>query len=280
MSEYILFYIVFLSQILLISFYYPRKIQHRIRYVFNTYPPSDYPKLYPKPFTDYERALRNYRNVNFFIVFAGLVILILLMTNAHDTDVHNAIAMGYFFVQMFPVLLLDISSIKEFKLMRNVRSQTTRQAELQPRRIFDFISPRLAGIAAITYIAFVLLIAWVNHFGFSWFGGYWNVVIVTLMNLLFAGVFLWHMYGKKLNPHQAYEDRIKQIKTIAKVLIYTSIAATVFGALSISLSALEIRHLLPIFLSMYFQLLAVIGLQAYRIDHINFEVYKRDPLVT
>jgi len=33
-------------------------------------------------------------------------------------------------------------------------------------------------------------------------------------------------------------------------------------------------------MSMYFQLLAVIGLQAYRIDHTNFEVYKEDSLAT
>jgi len=86
--------------------------------------------------------------------------------------------------------------------------------------------------------------------------------------------------GKKLNPHQAYEDRVRQIRAVAKILTLTSIAATLFGALSISLSAFEVRHLLPIFMSMYFQLLAVIGLQAYRIDRINFEVYKEDSLVT
>lgn len=107
-----------------------------------------------------------------------------------------------------------------------------------------------------------------------------NIVIVTAMNIFFLSFMLWHMYGKKLNPHQAYEDRVSQIKKVAKILTFTSIAATVFGALSISLSAFEVRHLLPIFLSMYFQLLAVIGLQAYFIDQTNFEVYKEDSLAT
>lgn len=280
MSDYILFYVVFLSQILLISFYYPAKIYKRMRYVFDTYPPSAYPKLYPKPIEFYDRARRNYRNVNILILLAGLSILVALSVYSHDSDLHNAIALGYFFVQMFPVMLLDLSSLKEFKLMRNVNSRTTRKAELHPRRFFDFFSPVLFGIAVITYIAFVLLIVYVNQFGFEWFGGYWNIVWVTVMNLFFAAVLLWHMYGKKLNPHQAYEDRIRQIKTVAKIMIFTSIAATVFGGLSISLSALDVRHLLPIFLSIYFQILAVIGFQAYRIDHTNFDVYKEDPLVT
>ena len=251
-----------------------------MKYVFETYPPSAYPKLYPKPIEFYERGQRNYRNINLYILSAGFVILALLVANPHDGDVHNAIAMGYFIAQMFPVLLLDLGSLKEFKLMRNANTRTTRKAELQPRRFFDFISPTLFAVAAITYIAFVFLVVYINQFGFSWFGGYLNIVIVTAMNVLFLGVLLWHMYGKKLNPHQAYEDRVHQIKTVAKILTITSIVATLFGALDFSLSAFEIRHLLPIFLSMYFQLLAVIGLQAYRIDHTNFEVYKEDSLAT
>jgi len=279
MPEHILFSVVFLSQILLISFYYPRNIHSRMGYVFDTYPPSAYPRLYPKPIEHYERGRRNYRNMNLFILVAGLLILAAMFAITHDGDVNNAIAMGYFFVQMFPVILLDLTSLKEFKLMRNANSRSTRKAELHPRRFFDFISPAFFGVAVISYIAFVLLIVYVNQFGFPWFGGYWNIVGVTIMNIFFAGIILWHMYGKKLNPHQAYEDRIRQIKTIVKIMTFTSIAATVFIALSIALSAFEVRHLLPIFLSMYFQLLAVIGFQAYRLDNTNFEVYKEDPLV-
>lgn len=280
MQEYMIFYAVFVSQILIISYYYPGKIYRQMKYVFETYPPSAYPKLYPKPIELYERGQRNYRNINLFILIAGFVILALLVAIPHDVDVHNAIAMGYFFAQMFPVVLLDLGSLKDFKLMRNDNTRTTRKAALQPRRFFDFISPALFGIAAITYIGFVLLVVYIEQFGFPWFGGYLNIVIVTAMNVFFLGIMLWHMYGKKLNPYQAYEDRVRQIRTIGKVLTFTSIAATLFGALSISLSAFDIRHLLPIFLSMYFQLLAVIGLQVYRIDHTNFEVYRKDSLVT
>ena len=31
-----------------------------MRYVFETYPPSTYPKLYPKPVEYYKKAQRNY----------------------------------------------------------------------------------------------------------------------------------------------------------------------------------------------------------------------------
>ena len=36
----ILFYVVFLGQILVISFYFPRKMLGQMRYVIKTYPPS------------------------------------------------------------------------------------------------------------------------------------------------------------------------------------------------------------------------------------------------
>lgn len=251
-----------------------------MRYVCDTYPPSAYPKLYPKPIEFYERSQRKYRNTNSVILFAGLMILVALLANPHDGDVHNAIAMGYFVAQMLPVMLLDLWSLKEFKLMRNSKSRTTRKADLHRRRVFDFVSPTLFGIAVFTYIAFLFLVIYLNQFGYDWFGGYWNIFGMTIMNIFFAIVLLWHIYGKKLNPHQSYDDRMSQTKTIAKIMLYTSIVATVFIAVSISLSALEVRHLLPIFLSMYFQLLAIIGFQAYRIDHTNFEVYKEEPLVS
>ena len=39
MQEQLMFYVVFLSQILLISFYFPRKVLQRIRFIVETYPP-------------------------------------------------------------------------------------------------------------------------------------------------------------------------------------------------------------------------------------------------
>ena len=282
MPEHMLFYFVFLGQILLISFYYPRKILSRMRYVFDTYPPSTYPKLYPKPIEYYEKARRNYRTINLFILLAGLLILAVLLGYSRSGEWDHVIAQWYFLVQFFPVMLLDLSSLKEFKLMRNANSLTTRKAELHPRRLFDFISPTIIGMAIITYIAFILLVLYIRQFEFPWFGGYWNIVIVTAFNLFFAGIIFWYMYGKKLNPHQAYEDRIRHIEIIVKMLVFLSVAATMFIALSVVLAALDLRHLQSIAQCLYFQLLAVISLQGYyRSDYTkNFEVYKEDPLVT
>ena len=44
------FYTVFLSQIFLVSIYYPGKLCRRIEYVRTNFPPARYPKLYPAGF--------------------------------------------------------------------------------------------------------------------------------------------------------------------------------------------------------------------------------------
>ena len=230
MPEHMLFYFVFLSQVLLISFYNPRNILSRMRYVFETYPPSTYPKRYPKPIEYYKKAQRTSRIMNHIILLAGMILIAMLLAISRSGEWDHVIAQWYFLVQFFPVMLLDLSSLKEFKLMRNANSRTTRKAELHPRRLFDFISPAIIGLAIFVYIAFILLVLYIRQFEFQWFGGYWNIVIVAAFNLFFAGIIFWYMYGKKLNPHQAYEDRIRHIEIIVKLLVFLSIAATMFIA--------------------------------------------------
>ena len=59
-----------------------------------------------------------------------------------------------------------------------------------------------------------------------------------------------------------------------------SFAATVFVMISVVLSALEIRHHLPIAISLYLQILAIATVRAYVIDYRNFDVYREDPIAT
>ena len=85
------------------------------------------------------------------------------------------------------------------------------------------------------------------------------------------------MYGKKLDPHQAYEDRKRQIELIVKQMVFMSIAVTMYTAIEIVLASLDLRNLQPTVMSFYFQLLGAVSLRSIGIDNINFEVYKADP---
>ncbi len=274
MAESSLFYLIFLSQVFLISFYFPRKMLNRITHVFQTYPPSEYPKLYPEPMEYYERVQRNYRNMNVLIFLAGLLLMVGLLDYSRGYKWNGNIVMIYYMIQVFPMCLVEIGARKYYKSMKEIHSSTTRKAELRPRRLFDFISPLTIGLVVLVYGAFIVFIHYVRQFEYPWFGGYLNIVGITVSNLFLAGIVFWNLYGKKRDPYQTYEDRKKQIKLVAKQMAAVSIVATLYITMEIVLASLDLRHLQPMSKSIYFQLITMICFRTLQIENMNFEVYK------
>ena len=158
MPEHILLYVVFLSQVILISFYLPRKMLSRMRYVVETYPPSKYPKLYPVSIDTVETGMRTFRIMNFIILLVGFVLVFFGVYSPSEEMLSwrgQSVVTIYFVLQFTPLVLAELSVFKYFELMRKANSRTTRIAELHPRRLFNFISPAFIGIAIFTYIAFI-----------------------------------------------------------------------------------------------------------------------------
>lgn len=280
METKFLFAIVFLNQLFIMSFYFPRKIANKIRFVFETYPPSKFPKLYPMPIEYYEDKHRNYKLMNWFILIAGLFLLSYMFIHfpedSHRERWDQALIFAFFMIQFFPVLLLEIASFTLYKHMRKSDVRTERKAEIQPRRLFDFISPLLVGMAVFIYVAFVGFIIYFKQFDYPWFGGYINILIITGTNLLFIGIAAWIMFGKKLDPYQSFEDRRRQISFVVKQLALVSIGMTIYTAFTIVAHTFELRHYGSTFMSIYFQIIAVVGLRTIQIDNINFDVYKEE----
>ncbi|NKB69333.1 MAG: hypothetical protein GKR89_19860 [Candidatus Latescibacteria bacterium] len=277
METQLFFYSVFLSQIFLLSFFFPRKMLNRIQYVFDTYPPEKFPNLYPDPIDYYRGARRHYRNMNVGILLAGVALLVGLVFFPRSGAWDGAIVNAYFMLQFFPVLLMEMWYLRYYRRMRKADARTTRKAELHPRRLFDFISPTLIGLVLLVYFAFVGLILYIRQFDFPWFGGYWNIVGVTAANLLFAGIVCWNLYGVKRDPYQSYEDRKRHLSLIAKQMVFMSIAMTLFIAIIVVFASLDMRPLQAGVTSIYLQLMAVIGFRTLRIDSLDFDVYKGDP---
>ena len=278
-----LFYFVFLSQVLLISFYLPRQLRGRVKHVVEKYPPSAYPRLYPVSLDVMKKAQRTYWNMNLFALLAGIALVFGGLLWPSEDMLHwdsESVLVIYLLLQYSPLLIAGTAGFTYFNLMRKADSRPTRKAELRRRSLLDFVSPAVLGLAIFVYIAFVLLIVYVRQFEFPWFGGYSNIVGITVANLVFAGVIAHNLYGKKKDPYQAYEDRARQIGVTIRGMVWTSILATGFVALSIGLAAFDLRHLQPITLSLYFQVLAMVTFRATRIDDVNFEVYREDPLAT
>lgn len=283
MPDQMLFYLVFLSQVLLISFYFPRRILAGIRHVVETYPPAKYPRLYPKPIAFYERAQRTYERLNFFALLIGLVLVLVGLYSGSEEMLNwddDSVLTIYLALQYSPMLVAAASGFIFFSSKRTADSRTTRRAELRRRSLFDFVSPTTVGLAAFVYLAFVIFIVYVRQFEFPWFGGYWNIVGITAINVIFLGTCLRGVYGKRADPYQAEPDRTRSIEITVKTLIFISIIGTLQVTLAIVLRILELSHLSPTITSLYFQLVALVALQAFRIDHVDFEVYREEPQVT
>jgi len=283
MPEYnTVFYAIFLSQVLLISVYVPRQLLSRVRHVIEKYPPSTYPKLYPVPVNVVEKGLRTYRIMNLPILLIGMLLVLVGVFSPSEEMLRwdsQTVLMFYFLLQVCPLMLVERSGFKYFRLMRKANSRTTRKAELHPRRLFDFVSPTLVSMAIFSYIVVILLVLYVIRHPFPGFAGPINIVMITAVNLLFAGVVVKNLYGKRGDPHQAHADRLKGIAIAVKMMVVTSIVVNVFLAIVFVLPALNLRDLGDLFQMLFFQLCVVIGSRTLRIDNIDFEVYKDDPLV-
>ena len=281
MPDNIIFYIVFLSQIILISYYYPSQILRQMKTVLTNYPPDQYPKLYPKPVEYYRMGQRIYQAINLAILVIGVILLITVAkgSNSPFNKISEVVPFGYWMLQVLPILIMELLGFTNFKLMRKADTKGTRFAELNPRRLFDFISPAVFGLAIFMYFACLMFFYNIHQFQFHPSNDTFVIfVTLTFMNVLFAGIIFKNLRGKKLDPHQAHEDRMRQIETAIKSLFVMSIVASIFLITVEGMQELELKHHIASLMSFYLQLTLVIGLGAMlrkiRIEDINFEVYK------
>jgi hypothetical protein len=277
MHDSIFFYSAFLGQVAFISLYYPMRITSQMRYVLANYPADTHPRLYTEPPEYYTQAIRNFqlRNNIIAIIGCGLLAAFVMLPRSGEWD--RPIVSAYFLLQCYPLILADVLSFRYLNRMRELNGSTTRHAELQPRRLLDFVSPMLVAGSILTYAGFVVLVVWINQFDYPWFAGYGNIAGITFCYALFFSLGYHHLRGKKLNPHQSTEDRHYQIEWILNVLFVLAIAATLYIAMSITLAALGLRYLESVTVCLYHIVIALVGFRGYMIGPTNFDVYREVP---
>ena len=297
MTDFIIsaFYLVFLGQIYVLSYYYPKKFHARMCYVIETYPASLYPKLYPQFRDKYlpayadeaaKKGPRLYKTVNIIILLAGLGILGFGLVSGYRPEGNGEESLVAFFgmLQMSPVIALELLSYKQFKMMRQEQEKTRRTADLHPRRVFDFISPWIFGLAAFLLVVCVVFELWINDFALIP-GDNGFIMMTTLIgvHVYFVALVAWQMYGKKLNPYQASKDRLRGMEVVVKSAVYTSIGISIFFLSLAVVKQYNLNYLEPLLMSVYFQALAVFGLgtmfRIFQIEDLDFDVYKEDPPV-
>ena len=212
MTNNALFYLVFISQIILISYYYPKQILARVSYVFKNYPSEEYPKLYNKAPGYFELGARIYKVFNQIILTLGLMLLCVIgywdfFDNVNpDANISQAIPFAFWVLQMVPMVLMEITGFAYFKIMRESNKRTKRSAQLVPRRLFDF--------AIISNVACILFFFYLDGLSFNLANDTFVIILTLLASNIVYGLIIWfNLNGTKINPLQATEDRLKQTTT-------------------------------------------------------------------
>jgi hypothetical protein len=289
----VLFFAVYLSQILLISLYFPSRVLRRARVLIEAYPPSEYPKLYPVPRATIERLLRFYRHLNLGLLVLGLALLAAAWKTGYTLDsvlrpgdaypIKNPFrfAMGYTALQWLSLMLFGYWEIRYFKRMR--AAARVRTAELKARRLLDFVSPALLAIAVAMYVgATVLLLVLGERFLIRHqFMTTYLFATMTICNIGWAGCSVWVLYGKKQNPHQTDGDRARMIRVVWQRMLVASMLLSVFVATMSALFAFRLVDYIWLAVSLFVQAAVVIStgmsFVTFRYGQESFEVYRADP---
>lgn len=277
MSDNFLLYMVFISQIFVISYFLPRKLRQRANEMMSNYPCDQYPKLYPISADKIHQKINQLMSLTYGVLVLGAVLVVHGLYAQSDEMLgwdSQSVIMIYYMLQVIPLVLLAFFGERYFKKMRRVNEATVRRAQLSPRNITNYVSKTFIGLAIGVYLMFIVLVAYITEHPFDGFAGYINVLGVTLLNVFFGVGIYRSVYGKKIDPHQTNEDRFNQTSRVVKLMLFCSIAATVNISLNFLLSTLDLRHLNDVVASIYYQIIMVVMVLASVKNDANFDVYK------
>ncbi len=274
MNIELLFYIVLFSQIMFLSYYYPKRMLIRIHTIFKNYPPNKFPKLYPESIDKYKKLAKRYQIMNHLIIVLGFGLIIWFYVTPRTGEWDHVILFWYFMIQFIPNMGIELWSRKTHKAMRLLNQDAQKEAALQPRRLTDFVSKEFLGTVFAIYAIFLGFNVYIDQFNYPWFGGYLNVLIIS-GTYLFFGLFIYKaMYGKISNPHQSYEDRTINIQTLTRQILSMAIAVMLYAMLQISLKVFGLESFKAISISLYFHVIGFLSMHRPRLNSINFDVYK------
>tara|TARA_R110000868_G_scaffold172031_3_gene407818 strand:- start:110 stop:982 length:873 start_codon:yes stop_codon:yes gene_type:complete len=277
----LIFYSAFFSQIWLISYHYPKQILSRMDYILEHCPADKYAKLYPK---GYEKTLEGkilYKLLNIVILIIGLIVFVTFVIankrgNIQLEDV-SFLPFAYGMLQAIPFLMLEVSAIKQFKLMRNLNAESKRQADLNPRSLFNYVSPLRFFSAVIMFFVSTYILFSTNDFVFS-------AQIATLIgamllcNGLFVGLGYVLLHGKRLDPHQSTEDRHTMTSAVFRSYTSVSILVSVFFIINRCVEHYSIYDWEPLINSLYWQSVVLLStgamLKLTTLEEVNYEVYR------
>jgi hypothetical protein len=253
----------------------------RMDYILAHCPADKYAKLYPKGYEKTVEGKMLYKLLNLIILMIGVFIFVtfLIANQQGKIELKNweFLPFAYGMLQAFPFLILEISALKQLKLMRKLNDQTIRQAELSPRSLFNYVSPARLFSAVVMFFVCIYIILRINDFVFS---GQIAILIgsMILCNGLFIGLGYVLLKGKKLDPHQSPEDRHKMTTAVFHSYTSVSILVSVFFIINRSVDHYSLDNWEPLFNTLYWQTVMLLStgamLKFTKLEEVNYEVYR------
>ena len=213
------FLAMFTVQILATSILYPTWFIRYWRGQAAIIPPERLAQLYPDVDLRFaqESFWTRYRRLNTAIAVLGLLLWGWLFSYLQRPDWDDGpvelLVSAYFMMQMLLPLGLFIWFGVRFNKAHKRSSlvEAKRKAVLQRRGLFDFVSPFAVILAALSYLLFAAFVIYIQRQPFPGFAGLINIVGVTMVYALNAFVVYAMLYGKKPNPFETHEGRVRTI---------------------------------------------------------------------
>jgi|ADGO01.1.fsa_nt_gi hypothetical protein len=267
MIEVYAFVAMFALQILTMSVLHPAMLIRYSQRKAPEFPAERFPLLYAGIFRHLsaERFPSLYRAVNAVIAVLGFALLGWLFGDMRDADwsASRAIVLtvAYFVTQFMPLAVLALMGLRYVSVLRSAAQEGKRKAVLERRGLFDFVSPFVVLIAVAVYLAFVAFMIYVIHFRetpFRGAAGYMILGVVTLSYLLSGGWIYKTLYGRKLNPFESHQDRVRTMGLGIRATIYTGIATDVYLPIFFTLMLVNLNAWLPLAQSALFVVFALL----------------------
>jgi len=294
----VLFYGIYLSQMLVVSLYMPSRIVRRARELIATYPPAVFPKLYPVSVATLQRWLRAYRNMNVVLAVIGVVLVAATWYSGFTfdrtwyggdidpTNTYSRALVFLLFVQILPGLLFIYWQFRYFKRMRAAARSTIRTAELKARRLLDYLSPKPLAAAVAAYLGAALLLLVIVTESPRRIGGM-NVsfmstylfAVMTIANVAMLGTLLWAFYGRKQDPHQARDDWARFMRLSWRACAMASMLMSACVGIWGALLAFDLLRYGLLFASVFIQTVWVplmVRGAFMPFEQQNYEVYRAD----
>ena len=204
-----------------------------------------------------ERFASGYRAAALVTAVLGVVLLGWLFRDIHSPDwIEDAKRASwiYFMLQMAPLILLFLYAGARYKKLNQSVPQGKRRAVLQPRSLFDFISPVVVFLAVLSYLLFIAFAFYVDLHVYKNPSPsrycYIAIANATFIYAMDAVVIYKYLYGKN-NPLVTHEGRLHRIGMMVKSGVYGSIATVWFFGLISVIRALDLSGWEPFALSVF-----------------------------